>query len=149
MPNEDEVDVLDVDEELVIDFEKADTPPSGELELMPVKAIPGVSQNHNRKITLHLKVTGADDPDMIGRMVFNDLTFTQAAAFRVTQAAKAYGILSLLPKPMVVNKENVEAVAAAFMSGVDPVWCLVEVQKGVGEYEGQDRANVKRYGIRH
>ena len=156
MPDVDDVDpeVVIAGDDAVIDFEKAEEPPSGELLLKPTKAVAGVSQNNNRKVTLHLKVVDAEDPSMVGRMLFNDLTFTQAAAFRVTQAAKGFGILGLLPKPMTVNAENVQKVAEAFMSPeVEPIWCLVTVQPGsknaeTGEEYGP-RANVKRWNIKH
>src|SRR5260221_12777666 len=92
----------DVESE-TIDFDKADIQPSGKLVLSVKKAVAGTSKEKNLKITLHLNVDEVveGDPELVGRTVFEDLTFTKSAAFRVKQAAKALGVS--LPSPFSVT----------------------------------------------
>lgn len=74
-----------------IDFSQVRGPepiPAGEYTLEVVKAVPGKSKAQNPKITLHLKVVGGEYD---GRYIFDDLTFTAAALFRVKAFLVAAG----------------------------------------------------------
>jgi hypothetical protein len=132
-------------DDLVLNLEKADEVVTGEVLAAVSKATPGVSNNDNFKIDLHLKVLEAEEPSYVGRMIFDTITFTLKTAFQVKRAIKGFGLG--MPPEFRVNETNVAALAAQ-LAQADPVWLYCIEEKGKGEYEGQDKSRVRRYGIR-
>jgi len=67
-----------------------DPVPAGEYPSVIVEAVEGLSNNNNPKIDLQFKLeTGKKDTD--GRIVFDTLTFTEKALFRVKKMLKGLG----------------------------------------------------------
>ena len=127
---------------MAINFDKADVIPTGELGLACVKATVGLSQAGNFKMDLQLKVTASDEETFVGRMIFDTLTFTQEALFRVKAAFKAFGIAA--PGGEVeVGKEWLETLVPQFVG--KEVIANVVIEEGKGEYAGTQRSKIKKY----
>ena len=126
----------------VIDFEKAEECPTGELALECVKAVVGVSGAGNVKIDLHWKIVAADEPAFVGRMVFDTLTLTSKSAFRTVQAARAAQVK--LPKQVTATKESAELIAELFVGASVTAAVIAEV--GQGEYADRPpRPKINKY----
>jgi hypothetical protein len=120
-----------------LDLSQASVVPQGVLLLQVHKVTRGKSKKDNYKADVQLKVLGGEDDKFNGRIVFDTLTFTAESAWKVGQFVK--GFLGEVPDgPFTFRQELVLG---------QQCWCLVVPEDGSGDYAGQTRSKVKKYGV--
>lgn len=126
-------------QELVVDFGEAvsfEPVPVGWYGVTVVEAKAGQSQAGNRKVSLQLEVTTADDADTVGRKVFDDLVLEGKGAWKTRQAFEAF-FGDTQEKMRISTSDLVGCVAEVRM--VHKVWR--EEDGG----DGETRSRVARY----
>lgn len=97
--------------------------PAGEYPATIVSAEEGVSQNGNPKIDIQWKIESGEKATD-GRIVFEPLTFTEKAMFRVKQTMLALGypknFKGDVTPDMLLNKSAIIVVDIQPGNGVDP-----------------------------
>lgn len=122
-----------------INWDAAGNPvPVGEYDVEVVQATHSMTKNNKHMISVQLKIETAYDAEnesSVDRMLFENFVFTQNAAFRVKQFAKA-GNVDL---PNTINKPILEEWAGVILG------TKVKVAVKHREWEGEMRANVAKF----
>jgi len=127
------------DNEENINWDEVGKPVSkGEYDFELVKAEYKPTSTQKHMVVCHFKIVSAydaDNEDNVERLVFENFVFTQAAAFRVKQFAKATGV----ELPSTINKTYLEE------------WCSMVLGTNVGGvvghnlFQGEPRATIAKF----
>lgn len=112
------------------------------------RAGPGVSSNNNLKIDLMWTITDSTDEANVGRKVFDVLTFTEAAFYRVAQLIEACNLDTSGLAGKEVDSNFVKQVADMLLGETIVIETKLKRSPGINpatKEQWPERATVQRY----